>query len=178
MEDRLWYIVQTYSGFENTVAENLEKRIETMDMEDYIFRVLVPEEKYIEEKNGKEKEIIKKLFPGYVFIEMIVTDKSWYIVRNTPGVTGFLGSSGKGAKPVPISKSEIDAVLKHVDGAKVEEEIDLNIGDKVTVCEGPFEGQIGTIEEIDEAKRLVQVLVEFFGRATPVELAVDKVEKV
>ncbi len=181
MTDKLWYVVQTSTGYENIVRENLKMRIETMEMQDYIFKVVVPEEKYIEEKNGKEKEIIRKIFPGYVFLEMIVTDESWYVVRNTPGVTGFLGSSGKGAKPVPLSQDEVDKMLPQLGIVKEPEElkpIDLEIGDKVKICDGPFKNQIGSVEEIDFNKRLANVLVDFFGRSTPVEISVDEVEKV
>ncbi len=178
MNKRRWYVVQTYSGYENTVKDNLQMRIDTMDMQDYIFSVVIPEETYKEEKNGKVKEVVKKLFPGYVFLEMIVTDESWYIVRNTPGVTGFLGSSGKGAKPVPLSPEEVDKMINQLGIEKEVTPIDLEVGDKVRVCEGPFAEQSGTVEAIDENKRLVNVLVEFFGRATPIEIAVEQVEKI
>ncbi len=179
MEERkLWYVVQAVTGAESTVRDNLLMRIESMDMQEYIFKVVVPEEKYTEVKNGKEKEIVKKLFPGYVFLEMIVTDKSWYVVRNTPGVTGFLGSSGKGAKPVPLSPIEVENMMAQLGVEKVVQPINLEIGDKVKVCDGPFAEQVGSVEEIDENKRLINVLVEFFGRATPIEISVDLVEKI
>ncbi len=178
MAERLWYVVQTYSGYENTVKDNLQMRIDTMDMQDFIFNVVIPEETYKEVKNGKEKEVVKKLFPGYVFIDMIVTDESWYVVRNTPGVTGFLGSSGKGAKPVPLSPEEVAKMINKLGIEQTETPIDFIVGDKVRVCDGPFADQVGSIEEIDENKRLINVLVEFFGRATLIEIGVDKVEKI
>ena len=147
--EKRWYVVQTYAGYENKVMTNLLKRIETMNMQEKIFRVLIPEEKEVKIKDGVRKEKLKKTFPGYVLVEMIDTDDSWYMVRNTPGVTGFLGSSGKGTRPVPLPTEEITQVL---------------------VAAGPFSGQIGKIETIDKEHGKVSVLVDLFGRETPVEL--------
>jgi len=177
MEDKRWYVVQTYSGLENTVKNNLEKRIESMGMEDQIFRVIIPEETEIEVKNGKRKEKVKKIFPGYVFIEMKVTDDSWYVVRNTPNVTGFIGSSGKGAKPVPLSPDEINPILKRLGLHKQEVFVNVKVGDSVKIKEGPFAGQIGTVDEIDVDRLVLKVLVEFFGRQTTFEVEFDQIEE-
>ncbi|ERJ12401.1 transcription termination/antitermination protein NusG [Haloplasma contractile] len=178
MDNKLWYVVNTYSGYENKVKENLTKRIETMGMQDIIYRVIVPEEKEVEVKNGKKKEKTSKVFPGYVLIEMVVTDESWYVVRNTPGVTGFLGSSGGGAKPVPLQDGEIEPILKKLGMARVELDIDVEVGSEVKIKEGPFAGQVGTIESIDPIKTTMTVLVDLFGRETPVELEFDQVDEV
>lgn len=178
MEDRRWYIVQTYSGFENSVKLNLERRIESMQMEDRIFQVMIPEELKIEKKaDGTTKEKIVKTFPGYVFLEMEVTDDSWFVVRNTPGVTGFLGSSGGGTKPVPLPAEEINPILKKC-GLMEIPTIDVEIGEKVRVATGPFLNQIGTVDSIDNEKQEITVLVDMFGRQTPVELGFEDIEKV
>lgn len=177
MGEKRWYVVQTYSGLENTVKNNLEKRIESMGMEDQIFRVIVPEETEIEVKNGKRKEKVKKIFPGYVFIEMIVTDESWYVVRNTPNVTGFVGSSGKGAKPVPLSPEEIEPILKRLGLDREEVELKFNVGDRVRIKEGPFAGQVGVVDEVDKEHLTLKVLLEFFGRQTTFEVSLDQVEE-
>lgn len=174
--EKQWYVVNTYSGYENTVKTNLEKRIETMGMDDRIFRVVVPEETEVEIKNGKRKEKTKKVFPGYVLVEMIVTNDSWYVVRNTPGVTGVLGSSGGGVKPVPLKPEEIDPILKKVGLKRVEIDIDFSVGDLVKVIEGPFADQNGTVHEIDLEKMKLTVLVDLFGRETPVELEFTQIE--
>lgn len=176
--ERHWYIVQTYSGYENSVKVNLEKRIESMQMEDKIFQVMIPEEIQLErKKDGELKEKVVKIFPGYVFVEMIVTDDSWFVVRNTPGVTGFLGSSGGGTKPVPLPPEEINPILKK-QGLMEIPKLDVEIGDKVRVATGPFRDQIGAIDAIDEEKQEVTVLVDMFGRQTPVELSFEDIEKV
>lgn len=178
MEDRRWYVCQTYSGYENSVKLNLERRIESMQMEDKIFQVMIPEEIKIEKKaDGTTKEKVVKIFPGYVFIEMEVTDDSWFVVRNTPGVTGFLGSSGGGTKPVPLPPEEINPILKQA-GLMEIPKFDMEVGDKVRVATGPFSNQIGAIDSIDEDHQTVTVLVDMFGRQTPVELSFDDVEKV
>lgn len=177
MEEKLWYVVQTYSGLENTVKNNLEKRIESMGMENQIFRVIIPEETEVEIKNGVKKEKVKKIFPGYVFLEMIVTDDSWYVVRNTPNVTGFIGSSGKGAKPVPLHPGEIDPILKKLGLHRAEYDIKVKVGDKVSIKSGPFKGQIGTVDEIDNDRMVLKVLVDFFGRQTKFELEFTQVEE-
>ena len=178
MEERAWYSVQTYSGMENAVKKNIERRIASMNMQDYIFNVLVPEEKKLEKKkNGESKEIIEKPFSGYVFVDMIVTDETWFMVRNTPMVTGFLGSSGGGAKPVPIPDEEMLTILKMC-GMVKEKPFECQVGDKVEVVQGTFTGQFGTIDSIDLEKKIVKVLVDFFGRPTPAELQFDEIKKV
>ena len=175
---QLWYIVQTYSGFENSVKVNLERRIETMNMENLIFQVMIPEELKAERKaDGTLKEKMVKIFPGYVFIEMGVTDDSWFVVRNTPGVTGFLGSSGGGTKPVPLPADEINPILKKCGLIEVPT-IDVEVGEKVRVATGPFLNQIGTVDSIDNEKQEITVLVDMFGRQTPVELGFEDIEKV
>ena len=136
--DKKWYVVNTYSGHENKVKEKLEMRTVSMGMEDYIFRVIVPEEKVIEEKNGVKKERVKKLFPGYILVEMIMTDEAWFVVRNTPGVTGFIGSSGKGAKPFPLQPYEVDKILNDMGMSRLEVNTDLKEGTLVKVISGPF----------------------------------------
>lgn len=177
MEERRWYIVQTYSGFENSVKLNLERRIETMQMEDLIFQVMIPEELKIEKKaDGTLKEKMVKMYPGYVFIELVVTDDSWFVVRNTPGVTGFLGSSGGGTKPIPLPPEEINPVLKKC-GLIAVPELNVEVGEKVHVTTGPFAGQIGTVDAIDFDKAEIKVLVDMFGRQTPVELGFEDIEK-
>jgi transcriptional antiterminator NusG len=178
MEDRRWYVCQTYSGYENSVKLNLERRIESMQMEDKIFQVMIPEEIRVEKKaDGTTKEKLVKIFPGYVFIEMWVTDDSWFVVRNTPGVTGFLGSSGGGTKPVPLPPEEINPILKKA-GLMEIPKFDMEVGEKVRVVTGPFNTQIGEIETIDEDHQTVTVLVDMFGRQTPVELGFEDIEKV
>jgi len=174
--ERAWYVVQTYSGLEGAAKRNLESRIESMNMQDYIFKVLVPEEKsYEKKKNGELKEVITKPFPGYVFIDMIVTDETWFMVRNTPMVTGFLGSSGGGAKPVPLPEEEMEPILR-LAGLAQERKFDGNIGDTVQIIGGAFSGQVGKIDEIDYQKGIVRVLVDFFGRLTPTEVDFSEVK--
>ncbi len=178
MEEKNWYVVQTYSGLENTVKNNLERRIESMGMADQIFRVIIPEETEVEIKKGVKKEKVKKIFPGYVFIEMIVTDDSWYVVRNTPNVTGFIGSSGKGAKPVPLRPEEIDPILKKLGLHRNEVNLEVKVGEQVRIKSGPFTGQIGVVDEIDYDKLILKVLVDFFGRQTKFEVEFTQVEKI
>jgi len=173
--EKRWYVVQTYAGYENKVMTNLLKRIETMNMQEKIFRVLIPEEKEVKIKDGVRKEKLKKTFPGYVLVEMIDTDDSWYMVRNTPGVTGFLGSSGKGTRPVPLPTEEIMPILKKMGITSVEVSVDIEVGQQVLVAAGPFSGQIGKIESIDKEHGKVSVLVDLFGRETPVELGYTQV---
>lgn len=175
MSERAWYIVQTYSGLENAAKRNLENRVESMGLQDYIFNILVPEEKTFErKKNGEMKEVITKPFPGYVFIDMIVTDETWFIVRNTPMVTGFLGSSGGGAKPVPLPEEEIIPILKM--SGLAEKRFKGAIGDEVKIIAGAFAGQVGKIDDIDQEKGTLKVLVDFFGRLTPAELDFSEVK--
>jgi transcription termination/antitermination protein NusG len=175
-QERRWYIAQTSSGFEHSVKTNLERRIQSMGMEDYIYQVFIPETKEIEIKpDGRKVEKLKKMFPGYVFIEMVVTDESWFIVRNTPGCTGFLGSSGGGTKPVPLTQDEIDPILKKC-GIVESLELDAEVGDAVQIIDGPFRGQMGSINHIDDDNQKVEVLVDMFGRLTPIELMFTQIE--
>lgn len=175
MNERAWYVVQTYSGLESAAKRNIERRIESMDMSDCIFNVLVPEETTLEKKkNGETKEVIIKPFPGYVFIDMIVTDDSWFMVRNTPMVTGFLGSSGGGAKPVPLSDEEMAPILKMC-GITTEKVFAGSVGDRVRITNGTFTGQEGVIDGIDTQRGVVKVLIYAFGRSTPAELLFNEV---
>ncbi len=176
--EKNWYVIHTYSGYENKVKTNLEKRVESMGMQDKIFRVIVPEEEETDIKNGKKKVVKRKVFPGYVLVELILTDDSWYVVRNTPGVTGFVGSSGSGTKPVPLEPEEVEKILKRIGMDEKRIDIDFEIGEKVRVKEGPFADYTGAIEEIDKDKGKVKVLVNMFGRDTPVELDFTQVEKI
>ncbi|MBF0707174.1 MULTISPECIES: transcription termination/antitermination protein NusG [Bacillaceae] len=176
MEKR-WYVVHTYSGYENKVKTNLEKRVETMGMTDKIFRVLVPVEEETEEKNGKKKTVMKKVFPGYVITEMVMTDDSWYVVRNTPGVTGFVGSSGAGSKPTALLPEEVESLLKQMGMEQPKVDVDFELKEKVKVKEGPFADFVGSVEGIDTDKGKVKVHVNMFGRETPVELNFGQVEK-
>lgn len=176
--EKNWYVVHTYSGYENKVKANLEKRVESMAMQDKIFRVIVPEEEETDVKNGKKKVIKRKVFPGYVLVELVMTDDSWYVVRNTPGVTGFVGSAGAGSKPTPLLPDEINSILKHLGVDERRLDIDFEIGETVKVKEGPFANFEGSIEEIDNDKAKIKVLVNMFGRDTPVELEYTQVEKI
>lgn len=175
--EKNWYVVHTYSGYENKVKANLEKRVETMGMQDKIFRVIVPEEEETDYKGGKKKIVKRKVFPGYVLVELIMTDDSWYVVRNTPGVTGFVGSSGAGSKPTPLLPEEVQSILKSLGVEEKRVDIDVEIGETVRVKEGPFMNFTGTIEEIDRDKGKLKVLVNMFGRDTPVELEFSQIEK-
>ncbi len=172
--EKEWYVVNTYSGHENKVKEKLEMRASSMDMQDYILRVVVPETKEIDDK-GKEK--IKKLFPGYILVEMVMTDEAWFIVRNTPGVTGFIGSSGKGAKPFPLTPQEVDKILGSMGMSRLSTENDLKEGEKVKVISGPFEGMFGTIKSVDIENAKLEVLVDLFGQETVVELEFSQISK-
>lgn len=174
----MWYVVHTYSGYENKVKANLEKRVESMEMQDKIFRVMVPTEEEVENKDGQKKTVQRKVFPGYVLVEMIMTDDSWYVVRNTPGVTGFVGSSGAGSKPTPLMSDEVQAILKKMGVEDAVPKIDFDINESVKVKEGPFTDFIGSIEEIDAQRQKLKVLVNMFGRETPIELDFSQVEKV
>ena len=170
MEERAWYVVQTSPGFESVVKRNLERRIESMKMSDKVFNVLVPEQIEIETtKKGERKEVVVKSYPGYVFIDMIVTDESWFMVRNTPMVTGFLGSSGGGAKPVPLQDDEIAPILKMC-GISTRKAFEGKPGDAVRINAGSFSGQEGVIDSVDAQKEIVKVLINFFGRQTIAEL--------
>jgi transcription termination/antitermination protein NusG len=173
-----WYIIQTYSGYENAVKDDLERRVESMGMSDFIFRVIVPEETVIEKKaDGKEKEKIKQLFPGYVFVEMIVTDESWFVVRNTPRVTGFLGSSGGGTKPVPLAKDEINQILLKV-GIISKPTFNHLLGKQVEVISGTWQGLKGKVVDVDNDQEKLTVDLDLFGRATPTEFDAHDVKEV
>ena len=173
-----WYVVNTYAGHENRVKENLERRMETMGLQDYLFRVIVAEEKEIEYKNGKEVEKVKNLVSGYVFVEMIMTDEAWYIVRNTPGVTGFIGSSGGGAKPFPVAEDEMESILRRLGMSERRVNVDFTIGDRVKILSGAFDGVEGTVEELDNETQTAVVLTILFGRETPTEISYSDLEKV
>ena len=175
--EKEWYVVNTYSGHESKVKEKLEARTESMGMQDYIFRVIVPETTEVEVKDGQKKEKKKKMFPGYVLVEMIMSDEAWYIVRNTPGVTGFIGSSGKGAKPTPLLPSEIDKILAGMGMSRVNIVSEMAIGDKVSIIDGPFKGMMGKVDSIDLENNRLNVLIDLFGQETPVEVEVYQVSK-
>ena len=177
MDEKKWYVVNTYSGHESKVKEKLEMRAQSMNMEDKICRVIIPEQKVIEEKDGVQKEKIKKIFPGYILVEMIMTDEAWFVVRNTPGVTGFIGSSGKGAKPTPLQPFEVDNILHSMGVAKNVNNAELKEGDKVKIIDGPFVGMNGTIETIDTENSIVNVLVDLFGQETSVEVELSQIDK-
>jgi transcriptional antiterminator NusG len=177
MEKR-WYVVHTYSGYENKVKTNLEKRVESMGMQDKIFRVLVPTEDEVITKDGKKKTVQRKVYPGYVLVEMIQTDDSWYVVRNTPGVTGFVGSTGSGSKPTPLMPEEVEQILRHMGLEEPKPKMDFELKDTVRVKHGPFTDFIGTVEEILYDKNKLKVHVNMFGRETPLELDYTQVEKI
>jgi len=174
-QGRRWYVLHTYSGYEENVEKNLKQRIESMDMEDKIFNILIPIEKKIKIKNGKRKVIEEKIFPGYVMVEMMVTDESWYVVRNTPNVTGFIGT---GTIPTPISDKEIKDLQKRMGVEEPKFKIDVSLGSPVKIVDGPFKNLEGKITNIDEAKGKVKVLVSMFGRETPVELDFLQIKKI
>ena len=174
--EKQWYVVNTYSGHEMKVKEKLEMRAESMDMQDYIYRVVVPEQTEVEVKDGVEKTKIKKLFPGYILVEMVMSDEAWFVVRNTPGVTGFIGSSGKGAKPTPLQPYEVDNILRTMGISRIEVDKELEIGKKVKIISGPFTGMFGTIEEIDNDNQKLMLNVDLFGQATSVEVEISQIE--
>ena len=178
MEEKKWYVVNTYSGHENKVKEKLEMRANSMDMKDYIYRVIVPEQTVIEEKDGVEKEKIKKLFPGYILVEMVMTDEAWFIVRNTPGVTGFIGSSGKGAKPTPLQPYEVDNILNSMGISRIDAYNELKEGDSIKIVDGPFVGMIGKIESVDLENKIVNAIVDLFGQETSIEVELKQIDKI
>ena len=178
--EKQWYVVHTYSGYENRVKANLEKRVETMGMQDKIFRVIVAEHEEIDVKeDGKKKAVMRKIFPGYVLVELIMTDDAWYVVRNTPGVTGFIGSSGGGVKPTPLLPEEAERLLAQM-GMNEQHvgEVDISVGEVVEVLEGPFAHFQGRVEEVDIEKAKLKVLVDMFGRQTVMELDFNQVQKI
>ena len=177
MEEKQWYVVNTYSGHESKVKEKLLAKAESMGMEDYIFRVVIPEEKVIEVKDGVTKEKIKKMFPGYILVEMVMSDEAWYVVRNTPGVTGFIGSSGKGAKPTPLQPYEVDNILNNMGISRVDVSKDLDVDSKVKIVAGPFNGMYGKVVNIDLANNKVNLSVDLFGQETSVEVETNQIQK-
>lgn len=170
-----WYVIHTYSGYEDQVADNLRHRVDSMGMSEKVFSVVVPKENQIEIKNGKRRVVERKIFPGYILVEMIVTEDSWYVVRNTPNVTGFVGT---GTTPSPISDDEVKAIQKRMGVEEPKYKIDFSIGQLVNITDGPFKGFDGSVGEIDESKGKLKVLVNMFGRETPVELDSLQVKKV
>jgi transcription termination/antitermination protein NusG len=177
-DGRAWYIVQTYSGYENKVKTNLDQRIKSMDMGNKIFQVIIPTEDEIEIRDGQRRTVQRKLFPGYVFVQMVMDDDSWYVVRNTPGVTGFAGASADDrAKPTPLADAEVDKILKQMDAGQPRINIGFQVGESVLVTDGPFSDMIGVVDSIDLDRGRVRVMVSMFGRETPVELDFLQVEK-
>lgn len=174
-KERNWYVLHTYSGYEDNVAKNLKQRIESLGMSDKIFNVLVPKEKRIKIKNGKRQVVEEKIYPGYVLVEMIVTDESWYVVRNTPNVTGFVGS---GTVPTPVSKEEMEILRKRMGMTEPKYKIEVSVGEPVRIIDGPFRDFDGKVAEVDEARGKVKVLVSMFGRETPVELDYLQIKKI
>jgi transcriptional antiterminator NusG len=176
IEGAAWYVVHSYSGYENKVKKNLEQRIETMDMQDKIFEVVVPTEEEVELRDGQRHTTERRIYPGYILVHMIMTDESWYVVRNTPDVTGFV--SGEGSKPTPLSDEEVERIMKRMQAEAPKIKVSFRTGEKVRIIEGPFEDFMGTVDEINTEKGKVRVLVSFFGRETPIELDFLQVEKV
>lgn len=174
-QERNWYVLHTYSGYEDAVAKNLKQRIESLEMEDKIFNVLVPKEKKIKIKNGKRTVVEEKIYPGYVLVEMIVTDDSWYVVRNTLNVTGFVGA---GTTPIPVSKEEIENLKKRMGMGEPQYKIEVKPGDLVKIVDGPFKDFDGKVSDIDTERGKVKVLINMFGRDTPVELDSLQIKKV
>ena len=172
---RRWYVLHTYSGYEENVKRNLEQRVESMNMKDYILDVLIPTETKIKIKNGKRKTVREKIFPGYVLVNMLVTDASWYVARNTPNVTGFIGS---GTTPTPMSDEEVKSLQKRMGVEEPEYKIDVNEGAAVRIIDGPFKDFEGKVSSIDESHGKVKVLVSMFGRETPVELDFLQIKKI
>lgn len=170
-----WYVIHTYSGYENKVKANLERRVESMDMQDKIFRVMVPTEEEIDFKDGKKRIVKKKIFPGYVLVEMVISDDSWYVVRNTPGVTGFVGA---GSKPVPLDETEVKGILRQMGVDDPRPRVAFEVGSQVRVVSGPFGGFAGVVEEVNLERGRLRVIVSMFGRETPVEFEFGQVEKI
>ncbi len=169
-----WYVIHTYSGYEDQVADQIHQRIESLEMQDKIFDVIVPKENQIEIKNGRRRVVERKIFPGYIMVQMIVTEDSWFIVRNTPNVTGFVGTS---TTPSPLAEDEVKAIQKRMGVEEPKYNIDFSLGELVGITDGPFKGFDGTVSEIDDQKGKIKVLVNMFGRETPVELDSLQVKK-
>ncbi|HPW53115.1 MAG TPA: transcription termination/antitermination protein NusG [Erysipelotrichaceae bacterium] len=179
MEERKeWYVVNTYAGHEARVKDNLEKRIVTMGLQDCLFRIEIAEHVEVDYKNGKRIEKVKNMFPGYLFVEMIMTDEAWYVVRNTPGVTGFIGSSGGGAKPFSVPEEEIEAVLRRIGKSDQKIVVNYKVGDRVRILTGPFSGVEGVVEMMDNETEIATVLAIMFGRETPTEIDYGDLEKI
>lgn len=172
-----WYVVNTYAGHENRVKENLERRVESMGITDSLFKILVAEETEIEYKNGKEVKKQRNLFPGYLFVQMIMTDDAWYVVRNTPGVTGFIGSSGGGAKPFPVSPEEIDSILRRIGLGESKVNVDFQVGDVVRILSGPLSGMEGKVSAMNDSTCVASVLTILFGRETPTDVSYNDLVK-
>lgn len=174
-ESKQWYAIHTYSGYEEKVAESIRQRAETLEMMNQIFQVVVPKEKMIEVKNGKRKVVEKRIFQGYVMVQMKMSEEAWYIVRNTPSVTGFVGS---GSEPTPLETDEMEKIMKRMGRAEPKYKIDFNVGEVVNIIDGPFKGFDGSVNEVDAVKGKLKVLVNMFGRETPVELDSLQVKRV
>ena len=174
--EKQWYVVNTYSGHESKVKEKLEMRANSMDMKDYIYRVIIPEQKEVEVKDGVTKEKVKKMFPGYVLIEMVMSDEACYVVRNTPGVTGFIGSSGKGAKPTPLQPYEVDNILSNMGISRFDVDKELEVGAKVKIIAGPFVNMYGVVDSIDLPNQKLLLNVDLFGQETSVEVELSQIE--
>ena len=174
--EKEWYVVNTYSGHEAKVKEKLESRAVSMGMQDHIFRVIVPETTEVDVKDGVKKEKVKKMFPGYILVEMVMTDEAWYVVRNTPGVTGFIGSSGKGAKPTPLQPYEVDNILGNMGISRMDIDTELTEGSKVKIVAGPFNGMFGKVDSVDLPNQKVMLLVDLFGQETSVEVEISQIE--
>ena len=177
-DEKHWYVVNTYAGHERNVKESLETRIANEELQDYIFRIVIAEEEEIDIKNGKQIKKIRNLFPGYLFVEMIMTDNIWYVVRNTPGVTGFIGSSGGGAKPFSVPDEEIDPILRKLGQNDHKIVVNFTVGDRVKILSGAFVNVEGTIQSMDDSSETARVLSIVFGRETPVEVSYVDLEKV
>lgn len=165
-----WYVVNTVTGYEYKVKEKLEMMMNSLELQDNIYRVVVPEQKVVEIKNGTKKEKTKKMFPGYVLVEMVMSDEAWYIVRNTQGVTGFIGSSGKGAKPIPLLPHEVDSILGSMGLSRIDVSKELAVGNKVKILDGPFKDMEGTIDNVDMKTQKLNISVDLFGQVTKVEV--------
>ena len=176
--EKRWYVLHTYSGYENRVKSNLEPRAQSMGMEDYIFQVVVPEETVRQVKDGQAKEVEEKTFPGYVLVEMVMTDQAWYVARNTPGVTGFLGSHGGGSKPTPLLPEEVDRILVRMGQDVARTDINVAVGDNVKIIAGAFADLSGKVIEVDRDKLKLKVEIEMFGRLTTTELDFNQIDTV
>ena len=175
--EKEWYVVNTYSGHESKVKEKIETKTESMGMQDYIYRVIIPETTEVEVKDGVKKEKTKKMFPGYILVEMVMSDEAWFVVRNTPGVTGFIGSSGKGAKPTALQPYEVDHILNSMGMSRLDVDKELKEGTKIKIIAGPFTGMYGTVESLDLANQKINLLVDLFGQETSVEADLTQIER-